>query len=78
VVTPSPSVGVARSSPTLEELDNEYEFDLIRLTYSYLSEPHIIKQKSQEAFDLLVTSIGHKMERQMLEAGIDLDESDEG
>jgi len=66
------------SAPTLEELDNEYEFDLIRLTYSYLSEPHIIKQKSQEAFDLLVASIGHKMERQMREAGIDLDESDEG
>jgi hypothetical protein len=26
---------------------------------------------------LLVTSIGHKMERQMLEAGIDPNESDE-
>ena len=62
------------SAPTLEELDNEYEFDLIRLTYSYLAEPHIIKQKSQEAFDLLVASIGHKMERQMREAGIDPDE----
>jgi hypothetical protein len=62
------------STPTLEELDNEYEFDLIKLTYSYLAEPHIIKQKSQEAFDLLVASIGHKMERQMREAGIDPDE----
>lgn len=65
------------STPTREELDSEYEFDLIKLTYSYLAEPHIIKQKSQEAFDLLVASIGHKMERQMREAGIDLDESDE-
>jgi hypothetical protein len=66
------------STPTREEVDSDYEFDLIRLTYSYLAEPHIIKQKSQEAFDLLVASIGHKMERQMREAGIDLDESDEG
>lgn len=65
------------ASPTREELDSEYEFDLIKLTYSYLAEPHIIKQKSQEAFDLLVASIGHKMERQMREAGVDLDESDE-
>jgi hypothetical protein len=65
------------SQPTREELDSEYEYDLIKLTYSYLAEPHIIKQKSQEAFDLLVASIGHKMERQMREAGIDLDE-DEG
>jgi len=64
------------STPTREEVDSDYEFDLIRLTYSYLAEPHIIKQKSQEAFDLLVASIGHKMERQMREAGIDLDEEE--
>jgi hypothetical protein len=64
-------------SPTREELDSDYEFDLIRLSYSHLAEPHIIKQKSPEAFQLLVTSIGHKMERQMLEAGIDPNESDE-
>lgn len=57
----------AVKAPTREEVDSDYEFDLVRLTYSHLAEPHIIKKESPKAFEILVDSIGHKMERQMKE-----------
>jgi hypothetical protein len=65
------------AAPKREDFDSEYEHDLVKLTYSYLAEPHIIKQKSPEAFQILVDSISHKMERQVKQM-MESEDEDEG
>lgn len=60
--------------PKASEFDDDFDYEFIRLTYGALAEPHIIRGKSQEAFDAMVSAIGDKIQRQMDNRGDDDDE----
>lgn len=61
----------ADERPTTAEFDDEFDYEFIRITYSALADPHMIKAKSKEAFEMMVNAIGDKIQRKMENLGDD-------
>jgi hypothetical protein len=43
----------------------DFDYEFIRLSYKALAEPHMIKAKSQDAFEMMVSAIGDKIQQKM-------------
>lgn len=50
--------------PKASEFD-DFDYEFIRLSYKALAEPHMIKAKSQDAFEMMVSAIGDKIQQKM-------------
>jgi hypothetical protein len=51
--------------PKPSEFDDEFDYEFLRLSYKALAEPHMIKAKSQDAFEMMVNAIGDKIQQKM-------------
>jgi hypothetical protein len=51
--------------PKASEFDDDFDYEFIRLSYKALAEPHMIKAKSQDAFEMMVSAIGDKIQQKM-------------
>lgn len=51
--------------PKASEFDDDFDYEFIRLSYKALAEPHMIKAKSQDAFEIMVNAIGDKIQQKM-------------
>jgi hypothetical protein len=49
----------------------DFDYEFIRLSYKALAEPHMIKAKSQDAFEMMVSAIGDKIQQKMENLGDD-------
>ena len=51
--------------PKASEFDDDFDYEFIRLSYKALAEPQMIKAKSQDAFEMMVSAIGDKIQQRM-------------
>jgi len=51
--------------PKPSEFDDDFEYEFLRLSYKALAEPQMIKAKSQDAFEMMVSAIGDKIQQKM-------------
>ena len=57
--------GDKEDRPKASEFDDEFDYEFLRLSYKALAEPHMIKAKSQDAFEMMVSAIGDKIQQKM-------------